>query len=229
MAGGGHRGMSRFLRRSLSTRPNLSRWSRTSSNSSTVPLRRLLNGFRPSRRATRSLAARSVEGIAQHIRFLRGHRVMLAHELAEPYGVQPRVLIQAVARNRERFPADFMFQLTWDEAARSRSQVVILNEGRGANAKYRPYAFTEHGVAMLSSVLRSERAIQVNIAIMRTFGRLRALLAGHQDLARKLSELEHRYDAQFKVVFDAIRELMQPPRTEQRPIGFRVPAGRRKR
>jgi hypothetical protein len=122
-----------------------------------------------------------------------------------------------------------MFQLTWDEVERSRSQFVILNEGRGANLKYRPYAFTEHGVAMLSSVLRSERAIRVNIAIMRTFGRLRALLAGHQELARKLNELEQRYDAQFKVVFDAIRELMEPPQAERRPIGFRVRPGKLKR
>jgi hypothetical protein len=170
-----------------------------------------------------------VEGIAQRIRFMRGKRVMLAYELAELYGVEPRALAQAVARNRERFPADFMFQLTWDEVARSRSQSVILNAGRGTNLKYRPYAFTEHGVAMLSSVLRSERAIQVNIAIMRTFGRLRVLLADHKDLARKLSELEQRYDAQFKVVFDAIRELMEPPPKSGRPIGFRSPANSRPR
>jgi hypothetical protein len=176
-----------------------------------------------------SLASRAVEGIAQRIRFLRGQRVMLAHELAELYGVEQRALVQAVARNRERFPEDFMFQLTWAEVERSRSQFVILNEGRGTNLKYRPYAFTEHGVAMLSSVLRSERAIQANIAIMRTFGRLRALLASHKELARKLSELEQRYDSQFKVVFDAIRELMERPRAERRPIGFRVRPSKLKR
>jgi len=152
---------------------------------------------------------------------------MLAHELAELYGVEPRALVQAVARNRKRFPVDFMFQLIWAEVERSRSQFVILNAVRGTNLKYRPYAFTEYGVAMLSSILRSERAIQVNIAIMRTFGRLRALLASHQELARKLAQLEQRYDSQFKVVFDAIRELMEPPQGQRRMIGFRAPSTKR--
>jgi len=115
-----------------------------------------------------------------------------------------------------------MFQLTEEEATRLRSQIVTLKAGRGQHRKYLPYAFTEQGVAMLSSVLRSARAIQVNVEIMRAFVRLRRILASHGDLARKLEELEKRYDAQFRVVFDAIRELMAPPEKGRRSIGFRV-------
>jgi ORF6N domain len=127
---------------------------------------------------------------------------------------------QAVKRNRNRFPDDFLFQLTWEEAGGLRSQFVTLNESaaeteqrseRGRHLKYRPYAFTEQGVAMLSSVLRSPRAVLVNVEIMRAFVRLRQILATHADLARKLDALEQKYDAQFKVVFDAIRQLMAPP------------------
>jgi hypothetical protein len=142
-----------------------------------------------------------------------------------------------VKRNLDRFPEDFMFQVTWDEAAnlrsqnvisspprgrrnsRSRSQTVILK--RGTNVKYLPYAFTEQGVAMLSSVLRSPQAVHVNIEIMRTFVRLREVLSSHADLARKLAALEKKYDAQFKVVFDAIRALMSPPPSPKPKIGFR--------
>src|SRR5713101_7849307 len=130
-------------------------------------------------------------------------------------------------RNLERFPADFMFPLAWEEVGRLRSQNVTLEnsgqerERRGAHVKYPPYAFTEQGVAMLSSVLRSKRAVRVNIEIMRAFVRLRALLVSNADLARKLAALERKYDAQFKVVFDAIRELMAPPEPRsRRPIGF---------
>ena len=131
-----------------------------------------------------------------------------------------RALIQAVKRNAARFPPDFMFQLTTEEHAALRSQIVISNAGRGGR-RYAPYAFTEHGVAMLSSVLGSPRAIAANIEIVRTFVRLRVMLAGNADLARKLTALEKKYDAQFRVVFDAIRELMTPLAKPRKPIGFR--------
>ena len=134
---------------------------------------------------------------------------MLDSDPAELYEVTTRALNQAVKRNIGRFPADFMFQLNYQEVRISRSQIVTLK--RGQNIKYLPHAFTEQGVAMLSSVLRSERAIQVNVEIMRTFVRLREMIASHKDLARRLSELEMKYDAQFKSVFDAIRQLMAPP------------------
>jgi hypothetical protein len=175
------------------------------------------------------------ETIEKKIYLLRGQKVMLSIDLAKLYQVEPRVLIQAVKRNNDRFPEDFMFQLTWDEvsflksqsvisndprATASRSQIVILK--RGLNIKYPPYAFTEQGVAMLSSVLNSSRAIQVNIEIMRAFVRLRKILASHADLARKLEELEKKYDSQFKVVFDAIRQLMAPPAVGQKKIGFQL-------
>lgn len=155
------------------------------------------------------------------IRVVRGHRVILDADLAALYGVEIRALVQAVKRNADRFPEDFMFQLTEDEHARLRSQIVTLSTGRGQHRKYRPYVFTEQGVAMLSSVLRSKRAIQVNIEIMRTFVRLRGLIATHEGLSRKLGALEKKYDAQFRVVFDAIRDLMAPPVKPKPPIGFR--------
>lgn len=159
-----------------------------------------------------------VEGIEQAIRILRGHRVLLDADLAHLYGVEAKILNQAVRRNAARFPSDFMFQLTLEEAQSSRSQTVTLK--RGANIKYLPYAFTEQGVAMLSSVLRSPRAVQVNIEIMRAFVRLRQMLQQNTDLARKLATLEKKYDAQFKIVFDAIRELMEPTVKPKRRIGF---------
>ena len=161
-----------------------------------------------------------------HILVLRGQRVMLDADLARLYGVEVKVLNQAVKRNIERFPADFMFQLSWDEVERSRSQFVTLNVHtgsqvrRGRNVKFLPYGFTEQGVAMLSSVLRSKRAVQVNVEIMRTFVRLRAMMGNNRDLARRLNSLEAKYDRQFKVVFDAIRELMTPVSTPRRKIGF---------
>lgn len=162
-----------------------------------------------------------IEDIEQRIFLLRGHRVMLSPDLAQLYGVEPKALIQAVKRNAERFPADFMFQLTLQELRASRSQIVTLK--RGQNIKYLPYAFTEQGVAMLSSVLHSKRAIRVNVEIMRTFVRLRQLLASHADLAAKLAELEKTCDAQLKIVFDAIRQLVSPPHvTSRREIGFGV-------
>ncbi len=152
---------------------------------------------------------------------------MLASDLAVLYGVQTKALVQAVKRNLERFPPDFVFQLTEQELRSLRSQIVTLDEadnppqGRGKYAKYMPYAFTEQGVAMLSSVLKSKQAVQVNVEIMRAFVRLRDLIGHNRDLARRLDVLESRYDRQFKVVFDAIRELMAPPQpVPKRRIGF---------
>lgn len=147
---------------------------------------------------------------------------MLDADLADLYQVPTKVLNQAARRNKDRFPTDFMFQLTAEEFSALRSQIVTLDSGRGRHRKYLPYAFTEQGVAMLSSVLRSKRAVSVNIEIMRAFVRLRELLATHKDLANKLEMLERKYDAQFKVVFDAIRELMKPPVANKRKIGFLV-------
>jgi hypothetical protein len=161
-----------------------------------------------------------VEEIENHIFLIRGHKVMLSIDLAGLYGVEPRALNQAVKRNIDRFPDDFMFQLSQEEFAVLKSQFVISSWGGLRRAI--PYAFTEQGVAMLSSVLRSERAIHVNIEIMRAFVRLRRMLASHAELARKLDALERKYDAQFKAVFDAIRQLMTPSEAKRRPIGFRV-------
>jgi len=164
-----------------------------------------------------------IERIEQRIFLLRGQKVMLSSHLAELYGVAPKVLIQAVKRNAERFPEDFMFRLTHQEVTLLRSQIVTLKKlGRGEHFKYLPYAFTEQGVAMLSSVLRSKRAIRMNVEIMRTFVRLRHLLSSHAELAAKLEELEKKYDAQFKIVFDAIRQLMSEPVRPRREIGYHV-------
>ena len=162
-----------------------------------------------------------VETIEKKILMIRSEKVLLDADLAELYEVETRVLVQAVKRNIDRFPEDFMFQLTKEESDTLRSQAVTLKKGRGAHRKYLPYAFTEQGVAMLSSVLRSKRAVQVNIEIMRAFVRLRQMLASNAGLARKLNTLEKKYDAQFKMVFDAIRELMKPPEPKRRRIGFK--------
>jgi phage regulator Rha-like protein len=175
------------------------------------------------------------ETIEKKIYLLRGQKVMLSIDLGELYKVESRALIQAVKRNIDRFPEDFMFQLTWDEvsllksqsvisndprATVSRSQIVILK--RGLNVKYPPYAFTEQGVAMLSGVLRSKRAIRANVEIIRAFVRLRKMLASDAELARKLAELEKKYDSQFRVVFDAIRQLMAAPEKQPKKIGFQL-------
>lgn len=149
---------------------------------------------------------------------LRGQRVLLSAHLAELYGVSVKALVQAVKRNAERFPSDFMFQLSDDEYSNLKSQIVTSSWGGQRRAA--PYAFSEQGVAMLSTVLRSRRAVLVDIEIMRTFVRFRQLMAGNADLARQLAELEGKYDRQFKAVFDAIRELMQPAPKGRRPIGF---------
>ena len=193
--------------------------------------------------------------IENSILLVRGHKVILDKELARLYGVSTRTLNQAVKRNLNRFPEDFMFQLTTDETAAwhqatetilrsqnvilrsrprlrsqivtlrsgsSRSQNVILKQPHGKHIKYRPYAFTEHGILMLSSVLKSDRAVQVNIQIMRTFVRLRELLASNAELNHRLDDLERNYDARFKIVFDAIRTLLKAPRKKKTArIGFR--------
>ena len=180
-----------------------------------------------------------IEHIRQAIILLRGQKVMLDRDLAALYGVETKALKRAVRRNADRFPEDFMFVLSPEEFAEWRSQFVtsdsaeseapVLRRQTGASKKearggtqYAPMAFTEQGVAMLSSVLNSQRAIRVNIAIMRAFVQLRRLLATHEDLARKLADLEKKYDAQFKIVFDAIRQLMTPPDPPKKQIGFHV-------
>ena len=161
------------------------------------------------------------EPIEKSILMIRGQKVMLDADLAELYGVDNKVLLQAVRRNLVRFPVDFMFQLTKEEFDNLRSQFVTSSSAWGGR-RYAPYAFTEQGVAMLSSVLLSPRAVQVNIEIMRAFVRLREMLTTHRDLARRLDEMEARYDQQFNVVFDAIRQLMAPPERSRRRIGFRT-------
>jgi hypothetical protein len=160
----------------------------------------------------------TLANIEQRILLLRGLKVMLSTDLATLYEVEPRVLNQAVKRNLDRFPEDFMFQLNPAEYAHLKSQNVTSSWGGARRAA--PYAFTEQGVAMLSSVLNSPRAIQVNIAIMRAFVKLREMLASHRELARKLNDMEEKYDSQFKAVFDAIRELMMPPDKPRPRIGF---------
>jgi len=160
------------------------------------------------------------EHVEKKILLLRGHKVMLDADLAKLYGVTTFNLNKAVKRNRDRFPIDFMFQLTPEEAKILIFQTGISSPVGWGGRRYKPYAFTEQGVAMLSSVLRSKRAVQVNIEIMRAFVRLREMIASNKDLARRLDELERKYDKQFKVVFDAIRDLMTPPVTPRHRIGF---------
>jgi arsenate reductase-like glutaredoxin family protein len=171
--------------------------------------------------------------IARHILLLRSQRVMLDAELAALYGVETKVLVQSIKRNLERFPADFMFQLDTEEFANLRSQSVTSSSGYGGR-RYAPYAFTEQGVAMLSSVLNSPRAIAINIEIMRAFVQIRATAATHQDLAKQLTELQDKTESlamshetfsrntkvQLREVFETLRELMTPPASPKRPIGF---------
>jgi hypothetical protein len=163
-----------------------------------------------------------VELIASKIYLIRGVKVMLDSDLAELYGVETRSLIQAVKRNIERFPSDFMLQLTKEEFDSLRSQIVI-SKGKGGR-RYLPYVFSEQGVAMLSSVLKSKRAVEVNIAIMRVFVKLRETVATHKELSRELEDLEQRiegHDEQIQVIFEAIRQLMAPPdKKGKKKIGF---------
>jgi phage regulator Rha-like protein len=161
-----------------------------------------------------------VEKITSKIYLIRGQKVMLDRDLSELYGVETRVLKQAVKRNVSRFPSDFMFRLSQEEQESLRSQFVTLK--RGQHSKYLSFAFTEQGVAMLSSVLSSERAVQVNIQIMRAFTKLRQVLATHEDLRRKIEEMEQKYDQQFQVVFDAIKHLLEAEEKPKPKIGFTV-------
>jgi hypothetical protein len=161
------------------------------------------------------------EQVERNILLIRGHRVMLDTDLAKLYGVPTKRLNEQVQRNKKRFPADFMFQLTHEETERLRSQFATSKTGSGGR-RYRAYAFTEQGVSMLSSVLHSERAIQVNIAIMRAFVQLREMIGSNKGLARRLSELEKKYNSQFRVVFEAIRELMAEPEPKIKRIGFKT-------
>jgi hypothetical protein len=169
------------------------------------------------------------EHITQSILFLRGQRVILDRELAAIYGVETRTLNQAVKRNSERFPEDFMFQLTAEEVELSRSQTVILNPGRGQNIKYLPYAFTEHGAIQAANILSSPRAVEMGVYVVRAFVKLRELLSSNRELARRFAQLETRLDKKLTehdraigAILSAIRELMQPkaPVPKRRPIGF---------
>ena len=158
-----------------------------------------------------------VERVEKAIYLIRGEKVILDRDLAELYEVETRVLNQAVGRNRDRFPSDSMFELTREEI-NGISQIVT-----SSNLKFskRVTAFTEQGVAMLSSVLRSKRAVHVNIEVMRAFVRLRRILASNSELSHRLNDLESKYDHQFNVVFDAIRQLMSPKQPGRKQIGFR--------
>ena len=160
------------------------------------------------------------ERIEKTIRIIRGHRVMLDTDLADLYDVEVKQLKRQVRRNKDRFPGDFLLELSQEEHRALRCQIGTLK--MGGHSKYRPYAFTEQGVAMLSGVLKSKRAIQVNIAIMRAFVRLREMIGSNKVLARRLNELEKKYDSQFRVVFEAIRELMAEPDSKSPRIGFKT-------
>jgi hypothetical protein len=159
--------------------------------------------------------------VEQLIFQIRDYRVMQDSDLAKLYEVETKYLLQMVKRNIERFPEDFMFQLSKEEIECLRLQIATSNKNKGRGGRrYLPYVFTENGVAMLSSVLRSKKAIQVNIGIMRVFNRFRHILESHQELANKLDELESKYDEDFKIVFEALRKLMNEPDQPKRKIGF---------
>ena len=163
----------------------------------------------------------AIEKIERKIYLIRGKKVMLDKDLAELYKVETKVLLQAVKRNKDRFPEDFMFQLDQEEYEALRSQFVTSNKGRGGR-RFKPYAFTEQGIAMLSSVLNSKRAIQVNIQIMRTFTKLREMIENNKDLRKKIEEIEKKYDSQFQIVFEAIKQLIEPEVKPKRKVGFYV-------
>ena len=166
-----------------------------------------------------TLALLPQDRITHSILFIRGEKVILDADLAALYGVETKVLVRTVKRNIARFPSDFMFKLSRTEFQNLRCQIGTSSLWGGR--RYAPYAFTEQGVAMLSGLLNSSRAIQVNVEIMRAFVRLRLMLSSHADLARKIENLEKKYDIQFRQVFDAIRELMVPPEPKKNPMGFR--------
>ena len=178
----------------------------------------------------RRMAPVPVEHISRSILILRGQRVILDSHLAAIYGVTTGRLNEAVKRNAKRFPQDFMFQLSREEAERSRSHFAILNGGRGSNVKYLPHAFTEHGAIQAANVLNSPRAIEMGVYVVRAFVRLRNLLASNTALVRKLDELERKYqhhDDAIKAILAAIRELMNPPEPKRRPIGFTADLGQK--
>jgi phage regulator Rha-like protein len=175
----------------------------------------------------------TIETIERKIYLIRGQKVMLDSDLAELYGVETKVLNQSVRRNIMRFPFDFMFQLTSEESETLRcqaglrelhdylrSQIVTLKPGRGEYRKYKPYVFTEQGVAMLSSILNSNRAIEANIHIIRAFVKLREMIASHKELTKRLDEMENKYDSPFKVIFEAIRALVTQPEPKKKKIGY---------
>ena len=173
---------------------------------------------------TTSSLAVSVQIVERKIYLIRGHKVMIDVDLAELYGVPTKRLNEQVQRNRKRFPEDFMFQLTKEEAKNLRSQFVISRSGRGGR-RFLPYAFTEPGVAMLSSVLSSEQAIEVNILIMRAFIRLRQMLESNEELNRKFAAVIRKlstHDKYFRVVFDELKKLTEQPSAPRKPIGFKV-------
>jgi len=176
---------------------------------------------------TKSLELIALPAIEKKILVVRGRQVMLDEDLADLYAVETRILVQQVKRNAKRFPPDFMFQLTKAEAETLRSQIVTSNEGRGGR-RYAPYVFTEQGVAMLSGVLRSDRAIAVNIEIMRAFIELRRVASSYAEIEKRLEQIERRiggHDEQLEQIFKALRQLMAPPPQSKRPIGFRVRKG----
>ena len=171
---------------------------------------------------TKELTLTQQEIIENKIYLIRGHKVMLDKDLAGLYGVTTGNLNKAVKRNMDRFPQDFMFQLNETEINSSSFHIGSLK--RGYNIKYLPYVFTEQGIAMLSSVLKSKKAVQVNIQIMRTFAKIRELMMVHKDLRQRIGELEKKYDSQFKIVFDALRKLIDPPVKKPKiPFGFAPP------
>lgn len=180
--------------------------------------------------ASGSAAVVPVEHIASSILVLRGQKVLLDVELAALYGVTTKRFNEQVRRNRERFPADFMFQLTTEDLAALRSQFATLKGGRGQHRKYLPYAFTEHGAIMAATILNSARAVEMSVYVVRAFVRLRQVLASNTALARKLDELERKYqhhDDAIKAILSAIRELMNPPQPKRRPIGFTADLGKK--
>ncbi len=178
----------------------------------------------PAKSATRLTAEQALveyEVVRSKISIVRGLRVMFAHDLAELYGVETKVLMQAVRRNSDRFPEDFLFQLTNQEFTSLRSQFVTSSLSNYGGQRYNPYAFTEQGVAMLSSVLRSEKAVQVNIAIMRIFVTIRQYALGNKDLKEKIEQLESKYDGQIDDIHQVLNELLSPE-SSRKEIGFQT-------
>jgi phage regulator Rha-like protein len=161
-----------------------------------------------------------IEVIEQKILLINGQKMMLDSDLAALYGVTTKRLNEQVRRNLKRFPRDFMYELSQEEFESLRSHFATIKTGRGKHRKYLPYAFTEQGIAMLSSVLNSDRAIEVNIQIMRTFVKLREMMSSHKDLTKKLNELEKKYDGQFQIVFEAIRQIIEVEDKPKRKIGY---------